>query len=252
MGRTLKRVPLDFAWPLGETWDGYLNPHPAPPGCPLCDGLGYNAATRKIADDFYDHAGFGGRWRYDYGKAPDGRPSIYAPWRVIGDCRSWVNAITQDEVQVLLDRGRLMDFTRHNPGYVPTAEEVNKWAEQGMGHDAVNRSILIEARAKRLGVWGKCGLCKGEGYLPLFPPAAALAYESWERGEPPIGAGYQLWETTSEGSPASPVFPTLDALCDWAEGNATTFASLKATATQWKAMLQEDKVYAQEGNMVFI
>ena len=33
--------------------------------------------------------------------------------------------------------------------------------------------------------------------------------------EPPKGDGYQLWETTSEGSPASPVFETLDKLCEW-------------------------------------
>lgn len=26
MGREIKRVPLDFAWPLDEVWDGFLNP----------------------------------------------------------------------------------------------------------------------------------------------------------------------------------------------------------------------------------
>jgi hypothetical protein len=33
--------------------------------------------------------------------------------------------------------------------------------------------------------------------------------------EPPLGDGYQLWETVSEGSPISPVFQTLELLCDW-------------------------------------
>ena len=32
---------------------------------------------------------------------------------------------------------------------------------------------------------------------------------------PPKGEGFQLWETTTEGSPVSPVFETLDELCEW-------------------------------------
>ena len=54
---------------------------------------------------------------------------------------------------------------------------------------------------------------------------------------PPKGQGYQLWETTSEGSPISPVFVTLDELCEWCEKNATVFANIHATKEEWKAML---------------
>jgi hypothetical protein len=59
--------------------------------------------------------------------------------------------------------------------------------------------------------------------------------------EPPKGVGYQLWETMSKGSPISPVFRTLDELCEWCETNATTFANFKATKEQWKQMLSEDE-----------
>lgn len=62
----------------------------------------------------------------------------------------------------------------------------------------------------------------------------------------------QLWETTSEGSPVSPVFATLDELCAWCETNATTFGSFKASKEEWKKMLDEDFVHHQEGNMVFL
>lgn len=55
--------------------------------------------------------------------------------------------------------------------------------------------------------------------------------------EVPKGEGYQLWETTSEGSPISPVFETLDELCEWCENNATTFASCKASKDEWMQML---------------
>jgi len=33
--------------------------------------------------------------------------------------------------------------------------------------------------------------------------------------EPPNGDGFQCWETTSEGSPITPVFKTFDEMCEW-------------------------------------
>lgn len=64
----------------------------------------------------------------------------------------------------------------------------------------------------------------------------------------------QLYQTTSEGTPISPVFPQedLDGLCEWATENATTFASFKATKEEWKAMLTEGFVYEKKGNVIFI
>jgi hypothetical protein len=70
--------------------------------------------------------------------------------------------------------------------------------------------------------------------------------------EPPEGEGYQLWENTSEGSPVSPVFSTLEELCEWCEDNATTFGPYKATREEWFQMLSDDNVCHQEGNMIFI
>jgi len=70
--------------------------------------------------------------------------------------------------------------------------------------------------------------------------------------EPPIGEGYQLWETTSEGSPSSPVFATLDELCEWCEANATTFADFKASKEKWRSMLEARFVHHQDGNVIFI
>lgn len=74
----------------------------------------------------------------------------------------------------------------------------------------------------------------------------------WTFLQPPTGEGYQLWETTTEGSPQSPVFATLDALCDWCEANATTFGSYTTSAAKWKRMLDDDFVYHQEGNAIFL
>lgn len=42
-----------------------------------------------------------------------------------------------------------------------------------------------------------------------------------------------LWETTSEGSPTSPVFPTAEALAEWCAENASYFADLKMSKEEW-------------------
>lgn len=204
MGREIKRVPVDFDWPLGMQWRGYMSPYSAQK-CKACDGSGYSAAVRQIADDFYDFARTG---------------------------RRWVDAITQDEVQALVDEGRLRDFTHHfvsgegwianDPPTVPTAEQVNAVNRQASinGHDAINRMILVEARAKRLGVWGdsgSCPLCKGDGSV-WFSDEIKQRADQWyevERYDPPTGDGWQLWETTSEGSPISPAFATPEGLIDY-------------------------------------
>lgn len=57
--------------------------------------------------------------------------------------------------------------------------------------------------------------------------------------EVPKGEGYQLWETTTEGSPISPVFETLEELCEWCEENATVFADYKVSKEKWMKMLSE-------------
>ena len=70
--------------------------------------------------------------------------------------------------------------------------------------------------------------------------------------EPPTGEGFQLWENTSEGSPQSPVFASLDELCEWCEKNATTFAYSKASKDEWMQMLKDDNVCHKSGNMIFM
>ncbi len=51
--------------------------------------------------------------------------------------------------------------------------------------------------------------------------------------DPPKGIGYQLWETTSEGSPISPVFHTKEALAKYCEDNCTIFGSEKLSYDNW-------------------
>ena len=63
--------------------------------------------------------------------------------------------------------------------------------------------------------------------------------KSWEKFEPPEGEGYQCWETTSEGSPFSPVFGTFDGLCEWLSYNPSGITR-KFTKEDWKKALKTD------------
>lgn len=51
--------------------------------------------------------------------------------------------------------------------------------------------------------------------------------------EPPTGDGYQLWETTSEGSPISPIFTTIEELAEWCEDGVTIFGFKKLSKGAW-------------------
>jgi hypothetical protein len=219
MGREVKRVALDFNWPVGKTWGGYLNPfysHCAQ--CSACNGSGLNPATKQLDDDWYDFSETG---------------------------RRWCDALTQDEVDALVAENRLRRWngeTREWESVPRTAAEVNGANGRGasmlgdMHHDAINRWICVETRAKRLGVYGKCAVCGGEGDIWSSPEKKKQA-EDWKQEEPPSGEGWQMWETTSEGSPISPVFDSPEKLARWlAETGASSFGSMTATYDQWLDM----------------
>lgn len=227
-GRELRRVPLDFDAPLKEVWSGYVMPDDLRlPTCSACDGTGYSPEAKAVADTFYPHMIGGPR----------------------ADALAWHNKIGQAEVDNLVEAGRLWDFTRHvgrdgwednDPPTHPTAADVNAWEGRGglVGHDAINRGILVRFRCERLGIAVKCPVCEGHGSVGT--PEQREAYEAWEWTQPPEGEGYQLWETTSEGSPVTPVFDTLDALCEYAADNCTTFGSSRVSVAEWRRMLSDD------------
>jgi hypothetical protein len=129
----------------------------------------------------------------------------------------------------------------NEPRY-PLAEDVNKWSRSGMGHDSINQWICVEVRAKRLGVYGHCSVCSGKGKIDNPVKHVQKMHDEWEEYEPPEGEGYQLWETTSEGSPISPVFDSAEALAKWCENGATIFGSQKVSQKDWlKMFLSDDK-----------
>lgn len=143
--------------------------------CEHCDGSDLNKETYQLSEDWYDFEKTG---------------------------RRWDNKLTDVEVLALAKQGRLHNFVKDNFYFddklqkwcgwkegenvvldsepkIPTAEEVNTISKQGGfgGHDAINRSICITARAKHLGIYGNCEHCE-EGYI-YDDEKAIVALQLW-------------------------------------------------------------------------
>jgi hypothetical protein len=275
VGRDLKRVPLDFNWPLDKIWDGYLNPfwkhHVA------CCKQGYTKEGQFLHDSFYS-MNMNDLWAVWAGRNIIAVPPHERLKRMGWDNRicdnidmarrfgfksltNWSDKLEQDDVQALVDDERLWDFTStfvqgegwkpKDPPCIPTADEVNAWSGLTMGHDGCNLGTLIKHRCKKYGAEAICQECKGASYI--WPsPEVEKQHDKWKEIEPPQGDGFQLWTTTNQGAPITPVFKTLDELCAHCEEHCTTFGRATASAAKWKEMLEKNLVVHREGNAVFL
>jgi hypothetical protein len=133
----------------------------------------------------------------------------------------WNDKITDDEVQALLDAGRLMDWTRN--GKTPTAEEVNAAQHRGglSGHDAINRMILTRTRLERLGLPVTCNECEGHGYVYTAPAAHVSLTLWWLHPRKGCSRGIEIERVEESEIPA-----VLEFLRTAAKRNADRFANL--------------------------
>jgi hypothetical protein len=265
MGRELKRVDLNFAWPLKKVWQGFLNPHyDECKSCTACESTGYSPFARHLYAQWYGNVAFrpedNGCEPYTtdsphvaqfadrqvalnpefYGTGPNAilrnRRYIAGVWN-----RSWHYHLNQQDVDDLVAADALpWDFTRRprtdeqrkpenllpngwlkEPnGYIPTIEEMGIYTCMSFGGSNMEYT-LIKARCARAGEPEHCAVCNGEGSIWTSPEAKQTA-EDWKETEPPVGDGYQIWETVSEGSPVSPVFATPEELAAWMAANDTS------------------------------
>jgi hypothetical protein len=255
MGREVKRVPLDFDFPWNDTravWTGYLMPDKfREDDCPDCE-RGYSKYAEKLYRRWYGHQPTKPAYTGSTALTEDtpavrqfaernvaSAPEFYGTGELAIRLEArrlkslwngmWCHHLAQEDVDALVEAGRLMDFThtwdpenrwqKIEPPVTPTATEVNGWSLSGMGHDSINASIVIEARCKRDGQPVVCGTCGGHGSREVYEGQRAEA-EAWEATEPPEGPGYQLWETVSEGSPITPVFATPEELANFMVANS--------------------------------
>lgn len=176
MGRQLHRVPLDFDWPLGKVWKGYINPYAdLMTDCPACvdpahpyrvrgyspDGLRYHNEWYGCVE--FDPVAYGAtpitidnpRIREHAMRSVAYNPEYYGSGKAAVDrevrrlfevCikNHWCHHLNQADVDALAAEGRLK-------GPV-TAEEVNDRMLFGMGHDSINAWVCMKTRAEREGV----------------------------------------------------------------------------------------------------
>lgn len=254
MGREVKRVPLDFEWPLRQVWEGFVMPgHLTEVSCLKCtydqssSGTGYSPRANQLKNQWYGNAPFDPEStgsvplsadtpavrafaERNVANAPDfyGTGS-FAVWREAWRLArlwngAWCHHLAQEDVDVLIAAERLRDFTHtfipgagwqpHDSPVTVTAAQVNAWSLTGFGHDSINCYIVINARCAREGVSSTCSACDGHGSTEAYPGQRAEA-DAWVPIEPRTGDGFQLWETVSEGSPVSPVFATAEELATW-------------------------------------
>lgn len=246
MGRTMKRVPMDFDWPIGEVWKGYLNPYHGC-RCPYCydkDHGGSYGVTREARD--YEKSWYG-LYSGEYIPNPYHPEERYCPTKKPYTMERWeYDFIVND------DKRLRKQFFGCEKKDVPPYEELRDWLlrnGESLRWDCIFLSIMTDEYCRRHGFESMCPHCKGSGKVWQTDELKRL-HDEWERTEPPTGDGYQLWETTSEGSPKSPVFASFDELCEWCAVNATTFAHYTSTKEEWAKMLNADFVYHQEGNVI--
>jgi len=201
MGREIKRVPLDFDWPIDKTWEGFLNPHykECPGKGTTCFG-GVTAGREwfeqivhflmAAADNSVEKPRPGQIYPHPYLREfPLAVTAGYPSRTVIPPTKD-----LEELVVGLGARSRGGDPFGHGA--------IDRWSVQ---------KKIMEAAGVDEETWGVCPICKGEG----IDPATKEAYEAWKETPVPTGEGWQVWQTVSEGAPVSPVFATAEELIDY-------------------------------------
>ena len=190
MGRDVRRVPAGFDWPLNKVWDGFLMPDEldAVP-CDQCDRRGTTAARRWVEQIAHLLL------MLDDDLAAQARGRAMHPY--------------------LNDTGSYAWNVRPSADIAEFGEGLAGRSASFMGHDSIEGWVatkkVIEAAGLDPEKWGICPACAGQGSTERYAGQSADA-DAWEPTDPPQGDGWQLWETTSEGSPISPVFVTPEEL----------------------------------------
>jgi hypothetical protein len=153
--------------------------------CTTCEGDGYHPDAKWITESFYKHSSpfyqphksyeehekhrlisnflGGSSAGYDMQSYPSHETLQKYPqsFRDFANQMKrdyhWSDKITDDEFEALKEAGRNWGLS--------SAEEVNRNESSGVGHDAINRGILIQKRCERLGVPHLCPDCEGHGYV---------------------------------------------------------------------------------------
>lgn len=255
MSRELRRVPLDFDWPLKKVWGGFINPNYKP--CPatetlMCSG-GYTPAQRWLEAIVRLIAIVG----EEAAAAPHAEQlkamgrSYPHPWleewnmaaREPRKTPPHLDAPEGDETEgerVTRMRQLFEHYQENTPRLLPLTAEMVQFVEglakakMDGGLHSINfdiyKALLKAAGIKKNSGWGICTVCKGSG----VDPAVKDAYDAWKETPVPKGDGYQLWSTVSDGAPVSKVYATREEFVAHLIGEGyTPRAAEQFTKTGW-------------------
>jgi hypothetical protein len=252
MGRQVRRVPADFAWPLNVPYGGFLRPDDIRlVQCPTCGGDGMSREARDMYQRWWGHVPFS---PHQTGSTPftaeDPEILAYARAKIM-DSRAfydaylgsageetarreaarlcliwngmWQHHLSQEDVDALLAADHLEGLT-HRYCYdtrswipldrpVPTQREVNLWTlNLGKGFPLSVPGYDIH-KAEAARRDVPMECAACSGEGETFrDDAHRNAFDGWEPVEPPVGEAWQMWETVSEGSPVTPPCATPEAL----------------------------------------
>lgn len=226
MGREIRRVSLDFDFPLNETWTGFLHPDSLRGEiCSDCFGKGTTSAYEWVM-------GIGLLLEdvvHDLGDQLRGKPSH----RYLREAphHPYDHGEYDYKTKACVREGRGM--LRPSKDLLPLMAELCEATEEQLtspmsGYTYRVGMKLIEAAGLDFMEWGKCPACEGHGDTEKYEGQRA-EYEAWEPTEPPEGDGWQLWQTVSEGGPISPVFATPEELATWMSSPEYTWGATKTT-----------------------
>lgn len=233
MGREVRRVPLDFDWPLNEVWKGFMPPPETRERChdPGCRN-GYTSARQRVEELL----------NLLMLSADDARRGKCHPYLYHTPPNYTAGEVVSPEIHELVDGlSKVLDPDSHGPGF-------GGYSYGTLAYQITNKLAEVAGLPKD---WGICKACEGHGETA----AARAAYEAWESEDPPEGDGYQIWETVSEGSPISPVFATPEELAKhmtttrWGADKGTSYESwLKfITGPGWAPSLIVDNGVVMDG-----
>ena len=181
---SVKRVPLDFDWPVGYLWHGYINPWPGPIDCVECKGTGLNDACHTLYRNF----------------------------------RRWAPRLTEEEMALALKAGigdkELAQIRRRVWNEVDSPLIRAYLTEIRAKEEGIWGSCQVCKGKQRV---PNPNPAVQQLYLDVD------LYEEWKPVEPPRGNGWQLWQVREgKGCPASVVFKSEGELAKWCSGHFRT------------------------------
>lgn len=190
---SIKRVPLDFDWPVGYLWHGYVNPWPGPVECEECCGTGLNEASLRLYKNF----------------------------------KRWATRLSENEIALALKAG----ITKRDLSYVRRRlwDEVDQPLLQFCLTEIRAKNNKVWGFC--LVCQGEQVVRNPNPAVRQLYSDVNL-YDEWRPIEPPKGDGWQLWQVQDDAGsfPASSVFKSETQLAKWC---STYFKSDYASWLRW-------------------